>query len=165
MSILIDFKESLTSLGALNLYIIEERYHCTPVESELLASIGIDGIHYCILPMDNKSLDDSPVLVVSPHSYVEVLPVAENITDFISLVVTLKEAGGIEAAALRDKHSFLQYLEEGLLDDPEYSALVNQAVEYCKHKFSVSEMENPYEYIQAMKQKYKNITYTLPDMD
>lgn len=164
MSILIDFKESLASLGALNLYTIEERYHCTPVEAVLLASIGIDGIHYCILPMDSKSLDDSPVFVVSPHSYVEVLPVAENITDFISLVVTLKEAGGIEAAALRDKDSFLQYFEEDPLDDPEYPVLVNEAIEYCKQKFNIGELENPYEYIQTMKQKYKNLTYTLPNL-
>jgi hypothetical protein len=161
MSILMEFKDGLNKLEALSLYPAEERYHCTPVEAVLLASIGVDGIHYCILPTIGKKLEDSPVIVVTPLSDVEVIPVAENIRDFISLVVTLKEAGAIEAAALREKDDFLKYLDEDLQGDSNHERLVKEAVEYCKNEFNIGLMENPYEYIQSIKQRHEDIKYSL----
>lgn len=163
MSLVSAFQDSLPELTALSLYPAEARYHCTPVEAVLLATIGVDGIHFCLLPAPDKPLAESPVLVISPLSEVEVIPVAETLMDFIALVITLKEAGAIEAAALREKDAFLSYLEGGLLGDSEHARQVNEAAAYCKQKFSVCEMENPYEYIQTIKQRYQTIRYTLPD--
>lgn len=164
MSLFQAFKDNLPKLSALNLYGSQERYYCTPVEAVPLASIGADGIYFCILPRVNQTLDDSPVLVISPLSEVEVIPVAETIRDFISLVITLQDAGGIEAAALREKDSFLRYFEENLLlDDLQHAIDIHQAVRYCKEAFGIFEMADPYEYVQTVKQKLRTIPYTLPD--
>ena len=46
----------------------EKPYFCTPAHADTFARLGVDGIHFCIVPHAGCSEDECPVMVVSPES-------------------------------------------------------------------------------------------------
>ena len=89
----------------------EKPYFCTPAHADTFARLGVDGIHFCIVPHAGCSEDECPVMVVSPESEEYVYTIAKDITDFLNILVTIKSAGAIEAAAVRDRAGFPSYLD------------------------------------------------------
>lgn len=126
-------------------------YLCTPLNAVVFANIGCDGIHFCILP-DEKDLplENSPVYVISPmmpDHYVE--SVADNFLDFLSLVVSVKDATVLECISYTEREGFLELIQSISHDDPE----IKKAVEVVTNIFHVREISDVYSYVKQVQAK------------
>ncbi len=169
MSILNEFMSLEEALYPLNVYPIwdqSNRYYCTPLQYQMFAGLGVDGIHFCY--RESSQPDHALIIVVSPGAECEVTPVAETITDFIRLLITTGDAGSMEAAANRSLAEYQEYEMGGLEtlhEYPEQKQGADAAIARLKEMFGVHEMADLYGYIQDMKQKYANLTFTFDAED
>ena len=71
-------------------------YDCMPIGAVPLAHMGVDGVHYCIIPLEgDETLEKSPVYRISPMDFSEgtIRWAAKNIYDFINITVVLRRMG------------------------------------------------------------------------
>ena len=151
MKIIYKFYEIRTDLSYIGLHRGEfGSYFCTPLKAVIFASLGVDGIHFCILPYEeDKTLENSPVYVVSPcmpEHYVE--PVAKNFADFLNLVMATKDAGAMECISYMTKESFINYLK----DIPEGKEEIIKAIEGIKENFTLKDIPDVYDYVKSVQQ-------------
>lgn len=127
-----------------------EKYFCTPLNSIIFAGLGVDGIHFCIIPSkEDKTLENSPVYVVSPlmpGHYTE--PVAENFTDFLSLVIITKDAATMESISYMDKETFDNYLQDISGENKE----TIEAIRVLKETFNLKDIPDVYHYVKSVQQ-------------
>jgi len=131
-------------------------YLCTPVNAVTFATIGVDGIHFCIIPeINDLTRECSPVYVISPMMFDnEVNIVAKNFYDFISLVIKIKDASRLECI------SYFNYLPEGSFlegtqneePDESYEAEVNAAIAALSEAFhgNLREINDVYAYVKKL---------------
>lgn len=132
------------------------RYFCTPKEGQIFASMGVDGIHFCTIPNLGEY-----VFVVNPMALDNhyVLPVAKDMAEFVSLVITLHGTQLIDQMVTWDKETF----EAARAD-----LLVKQETERLRQRqelmelFPVREIDDPYGYVHALCDRFnpKAIVYT-----
>ena len=84
-------------------------YFCTPADAEIFATLGVDGIHFVLLPGDER------VYCVDPSmgeigTYV--LPVAENFRQFLSFVLSCRDANLLSQIYWLSEERFRKALEE-----------------------------------------------------
>lgn len=83
------------------------RYFCTPADAECFASVGVDGVHYCLLP------GEETVYAVRPECFEEgryVLPVAADVREFLSFLLFCGSEAAIEQIAGWDGAGFRAFL-------------------------------------------------------
>jgi hypothetical protein len=132
------------------------RYFCTPIQAAIFASTGVDGIHFCLIRNENDhNFENSPVYVVSPmmpEHYIEL--VGRSLMDFLSLVITCKDAGALECIAYMSENSFNEYLEESSKNRNEMPIMndkIEKAILALKSCFELKEIDNVYQHIQETK--------------
>lgn len=129
-------------------------YFCTPLNAVIFAHLGIDGIHYCIIKGEND-IENSPVYVVSPmmpEHYVEL--VGRNLTDFLSLVISCKDASALEYISYASKNKFEKYIDEignQQLDDSDYGKQVEKAVNVLQKAFGLQNIDDVYCHVNETK--------------
>ena len=137
--------EALNYIGIISYEPSLVSYFCTPQNAFIFARLGVDGIHFCLLPDSNDStLTTSKVCVVSPENsehYVEVL--ADSITEFLSLVYSVKNAGALECISYMTKAEFEKYVNEIEVEEEE-----SEALNLLLKKFNITLIEDPYEYVK-----------------
>ena len=69
-----------------------EPYFCTPADAEYIGSLGCDGVHFILLPGDERVFCVEPALG-EPGTYV--LPVAEDFRAFLSYILYCRDANPI----------------------------------------------------------------------
>jgi hypothetical protein len=130
-------------------------YFCTPKNAVSFAHLGVDGIHFCVIPEDNDlTLEHSPVYVVSPmmpDHYVEV--VAENFYDFISLVIEVKDAGALEYISYSTKEKFIEYIQE--VNNTYNKSKVNEVIASLSEMFhgKLKKINDVYDYVKQIQVK------------
>lgn len=135
-------------------------YFCTPLNSVIFASLGVDGIHFCILPSkDDSTLENSPVYIVSPcmpDHYVE--PIADSFTEFLSLVLTTKDAGAMECISYMTKEAFNNYLKDIPVEEEE----TIQAVNAIKENFGLEGILDVYDYVRSIQRdiRFRKIKFS-----
>ncbi|MFG0243032.1 MAG: hypothetical protein ACF8R9_09620 [Phycisphaerales bacterium JB054] len=60
-------------------------YHATPRNSTPFAASGVDGVHYVLLHLPERRLEDSPVIEVSPMDSDAWQCVGDNLREFLEL--------------------------------------------------------------------------------
>lgn len=156
MGILDRLYEVEKELNALGLMITKDfpDYFCTPLNAVVFAHLGIDGIHYCIIKGEDE-IENSPVYVVSPmmpEHYVEL--VGRNIIDFLSLVVSCKDASALEYISYASEYEFEKYIDEvnnQQLDDSDYNDRVEMAVNKFKNEFGLQSIDDVYCHVNETK--------------
>lgn len=145
-------------LDAIGLMRVKEfpRYFCTPTQAVIIASLGVDGIHFCLIRDDNDdNFENSPVYVVSPmmpEHYVEI--VGRSLRDFLNLVITCKDAGALECISYMSENKFNEYLEESFKNRqeiPNINERIENTILYLKSCFELEEIDNVYRHIQETK--------------
>lgn len=125
-------------------------YFCTPADAEIFATLGVDGIHFVLLPGDER------VYCVDPSmgeigTYV--LPVAENFRQFLSFVVYCQDANPLSQIYWLSEERFRQLLKEaGEAQWPgceEFFARAARAVETVVESFGLEPVD-PYGPVKAM---------------
>jgi len=143
-------------LNALGLLLATDfpHYFCTPLNAVIFAHLGTDGIHYCIIKGE-KELENSPVYVVSPMMpghYVELI--GRNLADFLSLVISCKDASSLEYISYASKDKFEEYIGElrkQQLDDPDYNKRVEAAVDKLQKAFGLQNIHDVYCHVNETK--------------
>ncbi|MBQ4575511.1 MAG: hypothetical protein IJA85_10025 [Clostridia bacterium] len=120
------------------------RYFCTPMRALIFASLGVDGIHYCIIP----SLGDF-VFVVNPMPADDrhVIPVAANLAEFLSLVHTLEGTQLLDQMILWDEAQFNeQWSAHREAKDDARTAELDELASL----FEVTQLADPYNYVRSI---------------
>ena len=84
-------------------------YFCTPEGAEYVGWIGCDGVHFILLPGDER------IYCVDPSMGGEgtfVLPVAENLREFLSFVLFCRDANPISQIYWLEEERFRSMLQE-----------------------------------------------------
>lgn len=84
-------------------------YFCTPVGAEFVGRIGCDGVHFILLPGDER------VFCVDPSMGEEgkyVLPVGKDFREFLSFVLYGRDANPLSQIWWMDEARFRQLLKE-----------------------------------------------------
>lgn len=135
-------------------------YFCTPLNAVIFANLGVDGIHFCILPSkEDSTLENSPVYIVSPcmpEHYVE--PIAASFAEFLSLVVTIKDAGAMECISYITKEAFYSYLKDIPVEKEEIIKVVNA----IRENFVLEDIPNVYDYVKNIQQdlRFRRIKFS-----
>jgi len=144
MTLFIALQRQKIDLSALGLSFGAARsdYFCTPVGASVLFWTGVDGIHYCTV----RGFDET-IFVVDPSGvpgqYVH--PVAENLRDFLRLVLACSGEAAIGQASRWSKDQFDTFLSEQMPDDTMQDTLTR-----LQNFESLTPMENPYDYIKSV---------------
>ena len=125
-------------------------YFCTPEEAEYVGWIGCDGVHFILLPGDER------VYCVDPAMGEEgtyVLPVAENFRQFLSFVLFCRDANPISQIWWLPEDRFRQLLAEDTAahweDCEEFLARKADTLSAIAESFGL-EPEDPYGPVKAM---------------
>ena len=87
----------------------ETAYFCDPVGWEPVARLGCDGVHFILLPGDERVYCVDPAMG-EPGTYV--LPVAEDLRQFLSYVLFCQDANPISQIWWLTEPRFRSFLQE-----------------------------------------------------
>ena len=87
----------------------ESACFCTPVGAEVFAGLGCDGVHFVLLPGDERVFCVEPSLG-EPGTYV--LPVGEDFRAFLSYVLWCRDANPLSQLAFFPEETFRNLLSE-----------------------------------------------------
>ncbi len=120
-------------------------YYCTPKNADIIGRAGVDGIHYCTIPMFGDL-----IFTVSPMNFGDcVHPIARNFEDLLRLLLN-----GVDMAALEQCYAWdrAQY-EAFLIDCPvtsEQEAVLNE----LREKLKLEPMSDAYSYVKALQAEF-----------
>ena len=124
-------------------------YFCTPVDGEYVGSLGCDGVHFILLPGDER------VFCVEPSmgelgTYV--LPVGGNFREFLSFVLYCWDANPLSQVFWMSEERFYQLLEEDA-QLQERHAQKEQALAAIAKEFGLTAVE-PYHTIKRLQREF-----------
>lgn len=99
----------LEPIGLLELGQPIEPYFCTPVDGEPVGRVGCDGIHFVLLPGEERVFCVDPAMG-EPGTYV--LPVAADFREFLSFVLYCRDANPLSQLWWLTEERFRALLEE-----------------------------------------------------
>lgn len=110
-------------------------YFCTPEGAEPAGSLGVDGIHFILLPGDERVFCVDPSMM--SHAYV--LPVAEDFRTFLSYLLSCKDANVLSQISWMSREQYRDLLNED--ENARYPGWEEAA---AKKREAVSEMEKEF---------------------
>lgn len=128
------------------------KYFCTPKGANVFASMGAGGVHFCTI--DNHG---EKIFVVTPEPCSEqyVFPVANNISEFFQLVISLHGTQLIDQIPMFSKEQFEKVLTEHIKSNKDFSS---KDIKDFTSKFSIAAQKNSA--YDAVMNLYNNFDYT-----
>ncbi len=130
-----------------------ELYYCTPKKAQILASSGIDGIHYCTIPQFGKI-----IFAVSPMNFGDcVHPIAQSFEDLLRLLLHCGDISALEQCYAWDEEQYNAFL----IDCPvtkEQRAVLDE----IKSKCDLEPIHDSFAYIKELQAEFdlSQIPYT-----
>lgn len=125
-------------------------YFCTPLGAEWAGRLGVDGIHFVLLPGDERVFCVDPSMG-EPGTYV--LPVAADFREFLAFVLFCRDASPLSQLSWLDETRFRRLPEEDAAARwdgcAEFSAGKRAALAAVAEAFAV-EPKDPYEAVKAL---------------
>lgn len=130
-----------------------ETYYCTPKGAEILGWAGVDGIHYCTIPVFGEM-----IFAVSPMNFGDcVHPIARNFEDLLRMLLYCADIAPLEQCYAWDEEQFKAFL----LD---YSATEEQqtVLDVIQKEFHLEPMEDTFAYVKKLQAEFdlSQIPYT-----
>lgn len=97
------------AIGLMEPGVPQEPYFCDPADGEPVGRLGCDGVHFILLPGDERVFCVDPAMGEPGHY---VLPVAEDFRQFLSFVLFCGEANPISQIWWLSRPRFDALLEE-----------------------------------------------------
>ena len=151
---------------------VESHYDATPIGAKVFACMGVDGVHYCIVPKDGDiTLENSPVYRISPMDFSEgtIIWTAKNIYDFMGISIILKNFWLLPCLIGLNENEFIKIIKtneyEFKLKEKNINNNIIKNINLLKKTFNTINEKNLYHYIQKeysddnnhIKLKFKNI--------
>ena len=152
-------KEGYDLFDQLSLFLLDEdfSYDVTPYDVIPFANIGADGIHYGFLTEfgRTKRLEDAFIVCVSPMNFGDhVKIIARNLTEFIDVILTLKDASIIENllnySKKKDYDTFLKWAAKEAEEEPEHfqkSTYVCSRIQQALNRKPINDL---FEYVEVI---------------
>ena len=138
-------------------------YFCTPVDAEYVGCLGCDGVHFILLPGDERVFCVEPSMG-EPGTYV--LPVAEDFREFLSFVLYCRDANPLSQIFWMDEDRFRQFLaEDGAATWPgceEFFAKKETALGAVAATFDLAAAD-PYDKVKALQTAFEPAVLQLSD--
>lgn len=128
-------------------------HFCTPKGANILGWAGVDGVHYCTVPLLGKT-----IFAVTPmDGPVYVRPIARNWSDLLSLLLACGSMDAIAQVFIMDEDRFANFVAENPPLPDQQAAMDVIARELC-----ITPMPAPYEYLNELQNGfyYPSIPYT-----
>ncbi len=137
-------------------------YFCTPLDAEPAGELGCDGIHFILLPGDERVFCVDPAMG-EEGSYV--LPVAADFREFVSFILYCRDANPLSQIHVLDEPAFSRLLQEdaeSLEELPDFSARKNQALETLAEAFNLR-AKAPFQKVRALQSAFDPAELHFPD--
>lgn len=142
------------SIGLLQSEAEDFAYFCTPADAEYVGRIGCDGVHFILLPGDER------VYCVDPAMGEEgkyVLPVAGSFREFLSFVLFCQDANPLSQIWWMTEEQFRNLLAEDAAaswpGSEEYFAKKDAALAKIAEAFGIAPIE-PYARVKALQEAF-----------
>ncbi len=130
-----------------------EYYYCTPKNAEIIASSGVDGIHFCTVKQFGEM-----IFAVSPMNLGDcVHPVARSFEDLLRLLLHCSDVAALEQCYAWDEEQYKAFL----IDCPPTQK--QQAVsDEIKSKFGLEPIVDSFAYVKELQAEFdlSQIEYT-----
>ena len=149
-------------------------YDATPIGARVFACMGVDGVHYCVMPRDNDAtLENSPIYRVSPMDFSErtIVWTAKNFYDFIRVSVELRDFWLLPCLIGMDEKEFHSEIETSnyefdIKNDTEKQSILH-SIESLQKQFNTGRINNLYSYVQEAysdRSNHMQLTFSIPNI-
>ncbi len=141
------YKKAPLDLSSLGFLPGEERslYLDTPKGANVIGWAGVDGVHYCFV----KGLGDM-VFAVHPLGEPNVVPIAENFTTLLRLLLSCGHMAVIDQAHLFGSPEQFAAFQA---DNPVTPEAI-EAMENIRERFGLTPLEEPYAYLCRLRESF-----------
>lgn len=134
------------------------RYFCTPEDAEYVGSIGCDGVHFVLLPGDERVFCVDPAMA-DIGTYV--LPVASDFREFLSFVLCCRDANPLSQIRWMTEDRFRGLLAEDAEADwpgcEEFFAKKDAALAAIAETFGIAPIE-PFERVRPCRRPLTQVS-------
>lgn len=141
------FRKTKTDLSPLGFIQSDdyEVYYCTPKNAEIIASSGIDGIHYCTVAQFGET-----IFAVSPMNFGDcVHPIARNFEDLLRLLLHCGDIAALEQCYAWDEEQYKAFLAECPITEKQQAAL-----DEIKSKFGLEPIYDSFAYVKKLQAEF-----------
>lgn len=144
-------KIDFDSIGLMEPGAQQEPYFCTPAGAEYVGRIGCDGVHFILLPGDERVFCVDPAMG-EPGTYV--LPVAADFRAFLSYVLWCRDANPISQIWWMEEEQFRRFLREEAEAGREWTPEGKErALDAIAQTFGL-EPRDPYPEVKALQEAF-----------
>ena len=154
----IDFE----AIGLMEPGVYQEPYFCTPLDAEYVGRLGSDGVHFILLPGDERVFCVDPAMG-EPGTYV--LPVAADFREFLSFLLFCRDANPLSQIWWMDEARFRALLEEDAAGWPgseAFFARKDASLRVVAQEFGLSNAE-PYGKVKALQAAFSPASLNFSD--
>ena len=130
-----------------------ELYYCTPKKAQIIASSGVDGIHYCTVPLFGEI-----IFAVSPMNFGDcVHPIARSFEDLLRLLLHCGDIAALEQCYAWDEEQYKAFLIDNPVTEKQQAVL-----DEIKSKFSLEPISDSFAYVKELQAEFdlSQIPYT-----
>ena len=130
-----------------------ELYYCTPKKAQILATSGVDGIHYCTIPQFGEI-----IFAVSPMNFGAcVHPIARSFEDLLRLLLHCGDIAALEQCYAWDEEQYKAFLIDYPATEKQQAVL-----DEIKSKCSLEPISDSFTYVKELQAEFdlSQIPYT-----
>ncbi len=130
-----------------------ELYYCTPKKAQILASSGVDGIHYCTIPQFGEI-----IFAVSPMNFGDcVHPIARCFEDLLCLLLHCGDIAALEQCYAWDEEQYKAFLIDNPVTEKQQAVL-----DEIKSKCYLEPICDSFSYVKELQAEFdlSQIPYT-----
>ena len=130
-----------------------ELYYCTPKKAQIIASSGIDGIHYCTIPQFGEI-----IFAVSPMNFGDcVHPISRSFEDLLRLLLHCGDIAALEQCYAWDEEQYKAFLIDNPITEKQQAVL-----DEIKNKCGLEPIADSFSYVKELQAEFdlSQIPYT-----
>ncbi len=130
-----------------------ELYYCTPKNAQIIASSGVDGIHFCTIPQFGEI-----IFTVSPMNFGDcVHPIARNFEDLLRLLLHCGDIAALEQCFAWDEEQYIAFLMDNPITEKQQAVL-----DEIKNKCGLEPIVDSFSYVKELQAEFdlSQIPYT-----
>ena len=122
-----------------------ELYYCTPKKAQIIASSGIDGIHYCTIPQFGEI-----IFAVSPMNFGDcVHPISRSFEDLLRLLLHCGDIAALEQCYAWDEEQYKAFLIDCPITEKQQAIL-----DEIKNKCGLEPIVDSFSYVKELQAEF-----------